>query len=130
MKTQLEFKSSAFPAYEDESEQINPDRWGMRLAEYLHSELPAHGFTPEGDPFYEDWGVCICLKNDAFPLMLGCGNQDDDEYLVFLEPSKAEIKKGLFRKKVIDTTSVLIPLAEAVESIIRAHPETKDLQWQ
>ncbi|MFT5122566.1 MAG: hypothetical protein ACI9QL_004094 [Candidatus Omnitrophota bacterium] len=71
--TQLTFTSSVFPAYEDESEQINPDRWGMRLAEYLDREIPAHGFTPEGEPFYEDWGVCLPIKHEDFPVMLGCG---------------------------------------------------------
>ena len=130
MKTQLEFKSSAFPPYDGESEKINPDRWGMRLAEYLHRELPSHGFTPDGEPFYEDWGVCLPLKNDDFPLMLGCGNQDGDQYIVFLDPSTPQLEKGFFRKKTIDTTPVLVPLAEAVEAIIRAHPDSTDVQWQ
>jgi hypothetical protein len=130
MNTHLEFKSSAFPPYEGESEEINPDRWGMRLAEYLSRELGAYGFTPEGEPFYEDWGVCISLKNDDFPLMIGCGNQDGDEYLVFIEPSSPQIKRGLFRKKIIDTTPVLVPLAKAIESIVRSHPDSTEVRWQ
>ena len=39
MKTHIEFKSSAFPAYEGEDEEINPGRWGRRLAEYIKSKL-------------------------------------------------------------------------------------------
>jgi len=35
MKTQVEFRSSKFPPYEGEQEQINPGLWGKRLAEYL-----------------------------------------------------------------------------------------------
>ena len=130
MNTHLEFKSSAFPAYEGESEHINPDRWGMRLAEYLHQELPAHGFIPDIDPFYEDWGVCITLKNDGFPIMIGCGNQGENEYLIFIDPSEPQIKKGLLRRKLIDTTPVVIPLSEAIETIVSAHPDSTDVQWQ
>jgi hypothetical protein len=33
MKTQVEFRSSKFPPYEGEEEQINPGLWGKRLAE-------------------------------------------------------------------------------------------------
>ena len=35
MKTQVEFKSSKFPPYDGEEEQINPGLWGRKLAEYL-----------------------------------------------------------------------------------------------
>ena len=35
MKIQVEFRSSKFPPYEGEEEQINPGLWGKRLAEYL-----------------------------------------------------------------------------------------------
>jgi hypothetical protein len=34
MKTQVEFRSSKFPPYGGEQEQINPGLWGKRLAEY------------------------------------------------------------------------------------------------
>ncbi len=33
MKTQVEFRSSKFPPYDGEHEQINPGLWGKRLAE-------------------------------------------------------------------------------------------------
>lgn len=35
MRTHFEFRSAAFPAYEGESEQINPGRHGKRLAAAL-----------------------------------------------------------------------------------------------
>jgi len=38
MKTQVEFRSSRFPPYDGEEEQINPGLWGKRLAEYLGAE--------------------------------------------------------------------------------------------
>jgi len=41
MKTQVEFRSGKFPPYEGEQEQINPDLWGKRLAEYLVQKIDA-----------------------------------------------------------------------------------------
>ena len=43
MQTQVEFRSSKFPPYEDEEEQINPGLWGKRLAEYLVQKLAEKG---------------------------------------------------------------------------------------
>jgi len=39
MKTQVEFKSSKFPPYDGEEDQINPGLWGRKLAEYLVEKL-------------------------------------------------------------------------------------------
>jgi hypothetical protein len=47
MKTQFEFRSSKFPPYEGEEEQINPGLWGKRLAEYLVKKLAEKGSRPE-----------------------------------------------------------------------------------
>ena len=55
MKTQVEFRSSKFPPYEGEEEDINPGLWGKRLAEYLVVKLAERGI--ETDPIIvEDWG--------------------------------------------------------------------------
>ena len=45
MKTQVEFRSSKFPPYEGEQEQINPGLWGKRLAEYFVRKLSEKGIT-------------------------------------------------------------------------------------
>ena len=47
MKTQVEFRSSKFPPYEGEQEQINPGLWGKRLAEYFVRNYPKKGFKTE-----------------------------------------------------------------------------------
>jgi hypothetical protein len=39
MKTFVEFRSSKFPPYEGEEEEINPGLWGKRLAEYISQKL-------------------------------------------------------------------------------------------
>ena len=65
MRTQVEFKSDAFPPYLGEDEEINPGRWGKRLADYLVAELPKHGVEIK-DTYVEDWGILLHIKNDAF----------------------------------------------------------------
>lgn len=45
IKTQVEFRSSKFPPYDGEEEQINPGLWGKRLAEYLAQHLSEKGFN-------------------------------------------------------------------------------------
>ena len=47
MKTFIEFRSSKFPPYEGEEEQINPGLWGKRLAEYLVQKLAERGIETE-----------------------------------------------------------------------------------
>jgi hypothetical protein len=53
--------------------------------------------------FFEDWGCCIPIENDASSLWVGCGNYDEypGGFLCFIEPSKATVRKP-FRK--IDTS--------------------------
>ena len=60
MRAQLEFLSADFPPYPGEDQQVNPGRYGIRLAEFLSQELPAHGF-PVSSVSVEDWGVKVAL---------------------------------------------------------------------
>src|SRR5580765_3583085 len=87
MKTQVEFRSSKFPPYEGEEEQINPGLWGKRFAEYLVQKLAEKGIATEG-MVAEDWGWYVPVRNEGFRLALCCGHQngDDDEFLCFTDP--------------------------------------------
>jgi hypothetical protein len=125
MKTQFEFRSSKFPPYEGEEEQINPGLWGQRLAEYLVQQLAMKGIATEAI-IAEDWGWYIPVPNEGFRLALCCGHQDgdDDEFLVFTEPATPIIKK--FFKK-IDATPQLTRLTEALEQILASDPDIRDL---
>lgn len=118
MRTHLEFHSAEFPACAGEEEEINPGRWGKRLAEFLASELPRRGFEVEGaNP--EDWGWRIDLRNDAFALWIGCGNYEeyDDGFLCFIEPSRPFVRHWLKRISTVDTVE---RLATALEEAVRA----------
>ena len=127
MKTQVEFRSSQFPPFEGEEEEINPGLWGKRLAEYLVEKLTEKGvMTDQIVP--EDWGYYIPIKNEAFRLGLFCGHQngDDDEFLCFTDPDKPVIKK--FFKK-IDATQQLTQLTGALKEILEADPEIREIIW-
>jgi hypothetical protein len=127
MKTQVEFRSSKFPPYEGEEEQINPGLWGMRLAEYLVEKLAEKGIETE-EIIAEDWGWYIPVRNEGFRLALCCGHQDgdDDQFLCFTDPDTPIVKK-FFRK--IDATAQLTQLTGALEQILAADPDIRDLEW-
>ena len=129
LRTQVEFKSNAFPPYLGEDEEINPGRWGKRLADYLVAELPKHGMEIKGTSV-ADWGIIIPIKNGTFYMYIGCGNQDsenDDQYLCFIEPSVPEIKKGLFKK--ISTVAEVEIVADALNKALTNHPNVHDIVW-
>ena len=127
MKTQVEFRSNKFPAYEGEEEQINPGLWGKRLAEYLVQKLADRGIETER-MVAEDWGWYVQIKNPRFTLAVCCGHQngDDDEFLCFTDPDTPIVKK-LFKK--IDATAQLTRLTEALQQILASDPEIRDVVW-
>lgn len=129
MRTQLEFVSDAFPAYPQESDRINPGIWGRRLAEFIATGLAAHGFQP-GEPVAEDWGWCVPIRHDAFPMFVGCSNQVEpggNRFLCLIDPSTPTVKKGFFKR--VDTRADVERLAQALEAVLRASPEVRDLAW-
>ena len=127
MKTQVEFRSSKFPAYEGEEEQVNPGLWGRRLAEYLVQRLSEKGIKTEGI-IAEDWGYYLPVPNEGFKLAIGCGHQngDDDEFLCFTDPATPVVKKWF---KKIDATAPLSRLTEALQQILASDPEIREVVW-
>jgi hypothetical protein len=123
----VEFRSSKFPPYEGEEEQINPGLWGKRLAEYFVQKLAELGIDTE-EMVAEDWGWYIPIRNEGFELALCCGHQngDEDEFLCFTEPSKTIVKK-LFRK--VDATAQLTRLIEALEKILSSDQDIREVVW-
>jgi hypothetical protein len=127
MKTHVEFRSTKFPPYEGEEEQINPGLWGKRLAEYFVEKLSVKGIKT-GQIIGEDWGWYIPIPNEGFRLAIGCGHQygDDDVFLCFTKPHTPVVKK-LFRK--IDASAQLSRLTEAIQQILSSDPDIKDIVW-
>lgn len=81
------------------------------------------------DPFSEDWGYVEPLPNRPFKMWLGCGHQsgDEDTFLVFIEPSKPQIRSGLFKKT--DTREEVEKVANALEQVLIATSEIHDVTW-
>jgi len=128
MKTHVEFRSSKFPPYEGEEEQINPGLWGKRLAEYLVAKLSDRGFATE--PIVaEDWGYYVPIRNEGFRLAVCCGHQDgeDDQFLCFTDPATPVVTKFFFKK--IDASGPLSRLTEALREILASDPEIRDVVW-
>ena len=127
MRTHLEFASAAFPAYAGEDEEINPGRFGKRLAEWLATTLPDHGFVVTGMNA-EDWGWRVDLQHEPFPLWIGCGNYDEFEngFLCFIEPSKPSVRKWLSK---IDTMPTIERVASALETALRQRGDVSRLRW-
>jgi hypothetical protein len=128
MKTFAEFRSSKFPPYEGEEEQINPGLWGKPLGEYFVAKLPAQGLAA-GALIAEDWGWYLPVEVDGAKLALCCGHQygDDDTFICFTDPQQPVTRK-LFRK--VDVTAPLARLVAAVDAILSADPEVWDLSWR
>jgi hypothetical protein len=127
MLTYVEFKSAAFPPYDRESEQINPGRFGKRLAEYLSAELSRRG-EQIGELFTEDWGWVVPIQNAGFDLWIGVGNYDEypEGFLCFIEPHTEYVRKLL---KKIPTRDRIEALQRSVAAVLQAHANIRDLKW-
>jgi len=127
MQTQIEFRSLKFPPFEGEKAEINPGLWGKRLTEYLAQKLAVRGIETE-EMAIEDWGCSLPIRNEGFRLALCCGHQngDDDQFLVFTDPSTPKVKK-FFR--TIDATPQLARLLEAVRQILQSDSGIHDIVW-
>ena len=127
MNTQVTFRSSKFPPYEGEEEEINPGIWGKRLAEYFVEKLKGTGVEAE-EIIGEDWGWYIPIKNEGFRLAICCGHQDgdEDEFLCFTDPATPIVKK-LFRKT--DATEQLNRLVAVMTKILVSDPEIRNVEW-
>jgi hypothetical protein len=129
VKTHVEFRSDEFPPYEGEANEVNPGRYGKRLAEFLVRGLKVKGFEPL-EPIAEDWGWVVPIKNDSLNLWIGCGNYEaySDGFMCFIEPHEPMIRRLLFLPS-IDVSAKVIALQQALDQLLSATPGIRDKQW-
>ena len=127
MLTHVEFKSDAFPPYDDEDEVVNPGRFGKRLAEFLADALNQQG-EAVGDIFAEDWGWVVPIRNADFRLWIGVGNYEEypDGFLCFLEPHDEYVRKWWRR---ISTKERVSRVQERVDTALKANERIRDIRW-
>ncbi len=127
MLTHVELKSDAFPPYDTESGEVNPGRFGKRLAEFLAEALRRQG-EAVGEIFAEDWGWVVPIENAEYKLWIGVGNYEEypDGFLCFLEPHEEYVRK-LFRK--ISTKERMSRLQERVDTALKGHDRVRDIKW-
>jgi hypothetical protein len=126
MQTYVEFRSDRFPACEGEEEQVNPDLWGKRLAEFLRDSLRSEGFETE-DPHPEDWGWTLPIVNDKFRLWIGCGHYQEypDGFLCFIEPHT--FVRSFLRK--VDTRGRVAELQRAPDKVLTETAGIRAKRW-
>ena len=128
METHVEFRSDRFPPYDGEQEEINPGRYGKRLAEFVKQGLKDKGFEV-GEPVAEDWGWVVPIANKGFSMWIGCGNYDEypsDGFLCFIEPHTPTIRRW-FRR--VDTSARVAALRDAVDDLLANEPGIRDKRW-
>jgi hypothetical protein len=129
MKTHVEFRSTKFPPYDGEEDEINPGRFGKRVAAFLANGLTREGFKID-ELIAEDWGWVIPIVNPDFRLWIGCGNYDEysdgDGFLCFIEPHKPVIWK-FFRK--IQTEERIDALRIAMDKVLSSESGITDVKW-
>ena len=127
MKTYVEFISEAFPSYDGEEDEVNPGRWGKRLAEFLADGINKVDIQTD-EIFSEDWGWVIPVRNKAFKLWIGCGNYEEypNGFLCFIEPSKPYVRK-LFKK--ISTIEKVTQLREAINKLLSSNSNVQNIKW-
>jgi hypothetical protein len=63
-------------------------------------------------------------------MFIGCGSQMEPggtRFLCFIDPSKPEVRKGLFQK--VNTVADVERVADALDKVLRSHPAIKELRW-
>jgi hypothetical protein len=76
----------------------------------------------------EDWGWYIPLELDGVRLAVCCGHQggDAEEFVVFTDPSRPTVRRGL---RKVDVTPQLTALTDALAEILAAEPDIHDVLW-
>ena len=126
MQTHVEFRSDRFPPVDGEDDEVNPGRYGKRLAQFVQRGLKERGIATD-EPIAEDWGWCVPVNNDQFRIWVGCGNYEEypDGFLCFIEPQKPFVRKWF---KKIDPTARVSAVRAALDDLLNAEG-IRDKKW-
>ncbi len=127
MLTHVVLRSEGFPAYESEDEEVNPGRYGKRLAEFIAEGLMSEGEIV-GELIPEDWGWVVPVENPSFTLWVGVGNYEEYEngFLCFIEPH-AEYVRKLWKK--VPARERIELLQQRLNRVLCSSKEIHELKW-
>lgn len=119
-------KSSLFPSYPNEEDDINPGRFGKKLAEFVKQNLEKDGIQV-ADIYPTDYAYELRLDQFKFSVFVIIGNIDGetDQFICAVEPNKEFVRK-LFKK--IPTKDTLTPIYNSILKSFQDHPEIKLLE--
>ena len=128
MRTEVNFESEIFPPTLNEEDETNPGIWGKNLAVYLVKKLKSYNIQIE-DYYPEDWGWEIALRNDHFPIYIGCTNEEESEksFRCIFTPNKQFIRKWF---KKIDTTNDMKKITDIIDSILHEDVLITKIRWE
>lgn len=123
MRSHVEFRSAALSSADGRDNEVR----GEGAARLLADQLPQSGYEIN-EVAREDWGWRVSLRNEAFPLGIGCGHYEEypHGHLCFIQPSKLYVRPWLKR---VETSEVVETLASAIERVLRASSQVSDLRW-
>lgn len=130
----LVLHSNAFPYAPEEAQQVNPQIFGLRLAQFLELRLPDYG-VPTEEPLREDWGWMLPIaERHPLPLWIGCADYGTEVidgvevtgFACFVEPSPP-IRRRLFKR--IDMTLPVRSVEAALERALRESGHAMRLDW-
>lgn len=126
MKPDLLIKTNLFPAHENESAEINPGRFGKRLAEFIKDNLTKTEIIV-ADIYPTDYSYELRLDGYKFKIYVLIGNIDgeNDQFLISIEPKKAFVRK-LFKK--ISTEDSINKVYNAIRASISNNPEIEIIE--
>ncbi len=125
METELYIKSELFPSYPGEENDINPGRFGKRLAEFTKSLLIEKKIDV-ADLYSTDYSYELRLDQFKFSVYISTGNIDGEknEFLISISP-KEEFKRKLFKK--ISTKETINKIYSIIKQGIVDNPKIEIL---
>jgi hypothetical protein len=127
LKTYVEFRSDSFPPAPDELEQVNPGRWGRKLAHFLSVGLRQQGYNTK-EPVAEDWGWLVPVESRSVQIWIGCGNYEEhaDGFLCFIEPRGSALRRFFRRGNVNQEIEVL---RKSMDELLSSHFDIREKHW-
>jgi hypothetical protein len=127
MRSHVTFMTARFNQSEVQSHFINPCCFGEDCIAWLISELRARRWADITDAWQEDWGWQTSGRREGRRYLLSVGliPEDEPEWLVHIQERPPLLDRLRGRGELI----VLPRLAAALDEVLRAAPDIRDVSW-